>query len=306
MGAALSVNSSTLPPTYISPEIQRTDVPANSPIRQTVCKTDDGLYLPHGSEDGCKGMLRTHSPLGNGTFAISEGGNTVYTKRFLVEHQCLDSKGASLGMVTNAAECEKLAVSKPTQGRYIVKFDGDQVSSVMFEPPAALTPAPTFLSVPSSPGAPTPTVLTPDPKPVAAPVEQPADKMIETSKAQAEIMSKLANEVWGMLQRYHAQTQSEYAAVDKSDSYALTAYNGGIQKRYIREISDEFKAIDEKYKPMLAALATKENFSQPDLGTVAGWSVFWILLLLILCIVLAVYFKVPAQLFKSARVDAKV
>jgi hypothetical protein len=137
----------------------------------------------------------------------------------------------------------------------------------------------------------------------AAPVAQaPQDANL---KAKIDIFGKVATDCMDVINAEHANAVVQYKQTDFSDLKSLGTFTRFAGEHYPAGLLKKLREVDNKHIPALNALP-KEGFSQPDLGTVAGWSVFWILLVLILCIVLAVYFKQPAQLFKPARVDAKV
>ena len=258
------------------------------PMSTKICVSDKGVRVGAESLAECERHFRQSLTSGSWTETID--GKVISEDKWLVEHECLDPNGASLGMVMNRGECQMLVASKQTKGRYIVKFDGNEISSLSYDPPRTAAPADASVTTATATQA--------------TSVADTSTLSVKTKK-EIEVMGQASKDLWELLQAFHSKTQSDWKNTNTSDFYSSSAFYQTTNDMYSRQLLNDIKNISQKYQVLMKAAAT-ESFSQPDLGTVAGWSVFWILLLLILCIVLAVYFKVPAQLFKSARVDAKV
>lgn len=256
------------------------------------CSADDGTNVAspwaNQSHQGCfDALMQLRKP---GRFDDGNGNVTIWN----FSYSCTEPNGVSLGAnITSAGECKTLALAKNTGGMYTVHFGPTEIESVNFDPVKVVLPV----------AAPVATPIASSVASVAGPstvVTIPA-----RTKKEIEVAGQASKDLWDLLQNFHSKTQSAWKNTNTSDFYSSMTFYTTTNDMYSRELLKEIENITQKYDVILKA-AAKESFSQPDLGTVAGWSVFWILLVLILCIVLAVYFKQPAQLFKSARVDAKV
>lgn len=252
--------------------------------------------------ENCRKHLKSNNLGGTWIRSTRASPNHTWTPEITTtwtfEYECNDPNGVSLGAnITTAGQCNAIAMSKGA-ATYVVKFGGDVIETHKFEAPKAP------VDVPAAPAV-AATEL------VAAPPSTIRYRNVDTSAVKSDVIKRISAEIYAILEELHATTRAEYQSIggdetkmnawikDIDDRYKLSAEGGPTYRKVIKDKIQELANHIEA----LAKATKKESFSQPDLGTYQGYDIFMLLLVFILIIVIAIYFKAPQKV--ASMVSAK-